>query len=53
MFSHVNYSKLKTNLKLAVQRLKLLEKKKAENAKKFSKDIADFIAQSKNYEFNA
>ena len=47
MFSHVNYSKLKTNLKLTIQRLKLLGKKKTENAKKFSKEIADFISQSK------
>ena len=28
---------------------KLLEKKKTENAKKFSKEIADFISQSKKY----
>ena len=47
MFSHTNYSKLKTNLKLTVQRLKLLEKKKSENAKKFSKEISDYIMQSK------
>ena len=29
-----NYSKLKTNLKLAIQRLKLLERKKTEIAQK-------------------
>ncbi len=29
-----NHSKLKTNLKLAIQRLKLLERKKSENAQK-------------------
>ena len=42
----VNHSKLKTNLKLAVQRLKLLEKKKTENAKKSTKEIADYIQAS-------
>jgi vacuolar protein sorting-associated protein IST1 len=47
MFSHVNYSKLKTNLKVTVQRLKLLEKKKTENAKKSSKEIADYLTISK------
>jgi vacuolar protein sorting-associated protein IST1 len=39
----VNYTKLKTNLKLAIQRLKLLERKKTENAKKATKEIADYI----------
>lgn len=39
----VNHSKLKSNLKLAMQRLKLLQKKKTENARKFTKEIADFI----------
>jgi hypothetical protein len=32
--SSTNHSKLKTNLKLAIQRLKLLERKKTENAHK-------------------
>lgn len=42
-----NYTKLKTNLKLAVNRLKLLEKKKAEIAQKSRKEIADFLATGK------
>ncbi len=42
-----NLSKLKTNLKIAVQRLKLLEKKKSENAKKATKEIADYLSNSK------
>jgi hypothetical protein len=32
-----NHSKLKANLKLAIQRLKLLERKKTENARKSTK----------------
>jgi hypothetical protein len=43
----VNHTKLKTNLKVAIQRLKLLEKKKSENARKSTKEIADFIQISK------
>ncbi|KAI1286774.1 IST1 -like protein [Halotydeus destructor] len=42
-----NYSKLKTNLRLAVNRLKLLEKKKAELAMKARKEIADYISAGK------
>ncbi|XP_075164175.1 increased sodium tolerance 1-like protein isoform X2 [Haematobia irritans] len=42
-----NYTKLKTNLRLAVNRLKLLEKKKAEIAQKSRKEIADFLATGK------
>ncbi|KAM7358081.1 increased sodium tolerance 1-like protein isoform 2-T2 [Cochliomyia hominivorax] len=42
-----NYTKLKTNLRLAVNRLKLLEKKKAEIAQKSRKEIADFLANGK------
>lgn len=42
-----NHSKLKANLKLAIQRLKLLEKKKTENARKATKEIADFIQINK------
>lgn len=39
----INYSRLKTNLSLAIQRLKLLEKKKTEAAQKSRKEIADYI----------
>lgn len=42
-----NYSKLKTNLRLAIERLKLLEKKKTELAQKARKEIADFIGLGK------
>jgi len=42
-----NYTKLKTNLRLCIQRLKLLEKKKTENALKARKEIADYIALGK------
>ena len=49
----VNYSKLKTNLKIAIQRLKLLERKKTENAKKSTKEIADYLASSKIYDLNS
>ena len=42
------YAKLKTNLKVAIQRLKLLEKKKTENARKSTKEIADLIQASKS-----
>lgn len=42
-----NYAKLKTNLRLAIQRLKLMEKKKSELALKARKEIADYIAQGK------
>ena len=45
------YEKLKTNLKLAIQRLKLLEKKKSENTKKSTKEIADYIVASKWFSF--
>ncbi|CAH1712125.1 unnamed protein product [Chironomus riparius] len=38
-----NYNKLKTNLRLAVNRLKLLEKKKTETNQKARKEIADFL----------
>ncbi|CAG9535663.1 unnamed protein product [Cercopithifilaria johnstoni] len=41
------YSKLKTNLRLAINRLKLLEKKKTEIALKSRTEIADFIANHK------
>ncbi len=42
-----NYAKLKTNLRLAVNRLKLLEKKKTELALKARKEIADYIGDNK------
>ncbi|VDN03034.1 unnamed protein product [Thelazia callipaeda] len=41
------YSKLKTNLGLAMNRLKMLEKKKTELALKSRTEIADFIANHK------
>lgn len=48
MFSSgANYSKLKTNLRLAINRLKLLEKKKSELAQKARKEIADYISDGK------
>ena len=43
----VNYTKLKTNLRLAINRLKLLEKKKTELAQKSRKEIADYIVNGK------
>ncbi|XP_031620956.1 IST1 homolog isoform X3 [Contarinia nasturtii] len=42
-----NYSKLKTNLRLAVNRLRLLEKKKTELAQKSRKEIADYLSTGK------
>merc|ERR1712141_13056 len=42
-----NYTKLKTSLKLCINRLKLLEKKKTEMALKSRKEIADYIAGGK------
>ncbi|XP_067644364.1 IST1 homolog isoform X2 [Eurosta solidaginis] len=42
-----NYTKLKTNIRLALNRLKLLEKKKAELAQKARKEIADYLATGK------
>lgn len=48
MFSNApNYTKLKTNLRLAMARLKLLEKKKTELTEKSRKEIADFLATGK------
>lgn len=48
MFSNgPNYTKLKTNLRLCVSRLKLLEKKKSELTQKSRKEIADYIATGK------
>lgn len=42
-----NYTKLKTNLRLAIGRLKLLEKKKTELGLKARKEIASYIAENK------
>lgn len=42
-----NYTKLKTNLRLAINRLKLLEKKKSELALKARKEIASYIQENK------
>ncbi|CAG5117074.1 unnamed protein product [Candidula unifasciata] len=42
-----NYTKLKTNLRLVINRLKLLEKKKTEMALKARKEIADYISAGK------
>jgi len=48
MFSSgANYSKLKTNLRLCINRLKLLEKKKSEMAMKSRKEIADYMQGGK------
>ncbi|CAK9822272.1 IST1 homolog [Anthophora retusa] len=48
MFSSApNYTKLKTHLRLAINRLKLLEKKKTELAQKARKEIADYIGAGK------
>lgn len=41
------YQKLKVNLKLVINRLKLSEKKKTEQAMKARKEIADFIRDGK------
>ena len=42
-----NYSKLKTNLRLSINRLKLLEKKKTELTQKARKEIADYLSTGK------
>lgn len=42
----VNHNRLKTNLRIVIERLKLLEKKKTEQARKSTKEIADLIQQS-------
>ncbi|XP_038210725.1 IST1 homolog isoform X2 [Zerene cesonia] len=48
MFStNPNYTKLKTHLRLSINRLKLLEKKKTELAQKARKEIAEYIASGK------
>ncbi|XP_044742405.1 IST1 homolog [Chrysoperla carnea] len=45
--SNPSYTKLKTNLRLAINRLKLLGKKKSELAQKSRKEIAEYIANGK------
>lgn len=45
--SKPKYQKLSTNLRLAINRLKLLEKKKTELAVKARKEIADYLQVSK------
>lgn len=42
-----NYTKLKTNLRLSVNRLKLLEKKKTELVQKSRREIGEYIANGK------
>lgn len=46
--SSPNYNKLKTNLRLTINRLKLLEKKKTEIGQKARKEIADYITGGKD-----
>lgn len=49
MFSNApNYTKLKTNLRLSLNRLKLLEKKKMELTQKARREIADYIQTGKS-----
>lgn len=49
MFStNPNYTKLKTHLRLAINRLKLLEKKKTELTQKSRREIAEYIAAGKS-----
>ncbi|RZC42822.1 Ist1 domain containing protein, partial [Asbolus verrucosus] len=45
--SSTNYTKLKTNLHLAIARLKLLKKKKTELTQKLRREIAEFISTGK------
>lgn len=47
MFGGIKYQKLTTNLRLAINRLKLLEKKKTEQAVKARREIADFLSAGK------
>jgi vacuolar protein sorting-associated protein IST1 len=48
MFSNgPKYQKLTTNLRLAINRLKLLEKKKTEMAVKARREIADYLTAGK------
>jgi len=45
--SKPNYAKLKTNLRIVINRLKLLEKKNTELALKSRKEIADYLSSAK------
>lgn len=45
--SKPNYTKLKTHLRLAVNRLRLVQKKRTELAQKARKEIADYLAAGK------
>jgi len=47
MFNSTKYERLTSNLRLAINRLKLLEKKKTEQAIKARKEIADYLAAGK------
>ncbi|XP_034047887.1 IST1 homolog isoform X2 [Thalassophryne amazonica] len=48
MGSHFKPDRLKVNLRLVINRLKLLEKKKTELAQKARKEIADYLASGKD-----
>ena len=53
MFSSgANYNKLKTNLRLSINRLKLLEKKKAEMAMKSRKVSSNIIQSPPHHPFS-
>lgn len=43
-----NYGKLKTNLRLCIQRLKMAEKKKTELAQKSRREIAEYLSGGKS-----
>lgn len=45
--SSANFVKLKTNLRLSIQRLKMAEKKKTELAQKSRKEIAEYLSTGK------
>lgn len=42
-----NYTKLKTHLRLSINRLKLMEKKKTELTQKARREIADYLQAGK------
>ena len=46
-FNHPNYCKLKTNLRLSIDRLKLKQKKKMELTSRQRNEIADYIAMGR------
>lgn len=45
--SSPNYTKLKTHLRLSINRLKLMEKKKTELTQKARREIADYLQTGK------